>query len=155
MVCREFFESAPACPFRALRFRTPLRHTVIQVSLIAMDLAIGSCDCAVEENTKLFSKDIYLADLGIGRINIIQRFARIEHSAKPELSVFLPNELPEPPVGLVKGFDFGFSAFARAHFSSPKSLAADVDKIGIDTSSIGIEIKPSIGFYLICQSRTF
>jgi hypothetical protein len=139
MVCREFFESGPACPFPGLRFRTQLGHTAIQVSLIALDAVVGLYVLVAVENTKPSSKDIRPAVLGISRINILQRRGKMKRSAKPELSAFLPNELPEPPVGLVKGFDFVFSAFARTHFSSPKSLAADVDKIGIDTSSIGIE----------------
>jgi len=104
-----------------------------------MDAVVGLYVLVAVENTKPSSKDIQLAVPDIGRINVLQRFGRMKRPAKPELSVFLPNELPEPPVGLVKGFDFVFSAFTRALFSSPKSLAADVDKIGIDASSIGIE----------------
>jgi hypothetical protein len=92
------------------------------------------------ENTKPSIKDARLAVPDIGRINILQRFGRTERPAKPELTVFLPNELLEPPVGFVKGFDFAFSVFTRSLFSSPKFLAADIGPdFGIDASSFGIE----------------
>jgi hypothetical protein len=48
-------------------------------------LAVDSREFAVEKNTKLASQNIYHADLGISRINILQRLARIERPAKPEL----------------------------------------------------------------------